>query len=269
MILLGNKKNANALARKQLQNRVYSLPYIPLKNIYNPVIPLNIYQTWYTKDLPPKMLATVELLKRQNPEFKHYLYDDNECREFIKNNFPEHVLKAYDSLVPGAYKADLWRLCILYINGGIYMDIKLSCVNGFKLIELTENEHFVLDRVGIIDCFNTPKPIYNALMVCNKNNPFLLLAINKIVENVKNKYYGFSCLYPTGPGMFSELLLNKNLNVNIDLFHHEDNKYLVYKNRFVISIMYHEYHNEQSKLYKSIKTQRYPALWAEKNIYRS
>ena len=148
------------------------------------------------------------------------------------------------------------------------MDIKLSCVNGFKLIELTENEHFVLDRAGIIECFNTPKPIYNALMVCNKNNPFLLLAINKIVENVKNKYYGFSCLYPTGPGMFSELLLNKNLNVNIDLFHHEDNKYLVYKNRFVISIMYHEYHNEQSKLYKSIKTQRYPALWAEKNIYK-
>ncbi len=267
-MILGNKKKADALTVKQIKHRVLSLPYIPFKNSYNPVIPLTIYQTWYTKNLPPKMLATVELLKRQNPEFEHYLYDDNECREFIKNNFPEVILKTYDSLIPGAYKADLWRLCILYINGGIYMDIKLSCVNGFKLIELTENEHFVLDRVGAIQCFNTPKPIYNALMVCNKNNPFLLLAINKIVQNVKNKYYGFSSLYPTGPGMFSELLLNKNLNVNIDLFHHEDNKYLVYKNRFVISVIYPEYKNEQNQLYKSISKKNYLDFWNEKNIYK-
>jgi len=265
MLFLGNKKKADDLARKQIINKRQLLPYQVLRRPYNPVIPLTIYQTWFTKNLPPKMLATVELLKRQNPEFKHYLYDDNECREFIKNNFEENVLNAYNSLVPGAYKADLWRLCILYINGGVYLDIKFSCVNGFKLIELTENEHFVLDRIV---CFNTPNPIYNAFMVCKSRNPFLLLAINKIVGNVKNRYYGFSSLYPTGPGMFSELLLNKNLNVNIDLFHHEDNKYLVYKNRFVISIIYPEYNNELEQLYKSINKKKYHDFWNEKNIYK-
>ena len=52
-------------------------------------------------------------VKKTNPIFEHHLFDDNDCREFIKNNFPEVVLQAYDGLIPGAYKADLWRYCIL------------------------------------------------------------------------------------------------------------------------------------------------------------
>ena len=35
------------------------------KNIQS-VIPLNLYQTWYTLDLPPKMKENVELIKQQN-----------------------------------------------------------------------------------------------------------------------------------------------------------------------------------------------------------
>ena len=34
------------------------IPY-PIKRYYNPVIPLNIYQTWHTKDLPPLMKNAV------------------------------------------------------------------------------------------------------------------------------------------------------------------------------------------------------------------
>ena len=48
-----------------------------------------------------------------NPEFNHYLYDDKMCREFIKQNF-QKCFYVFDKLKPGAYKADLWRYCILY-----------------------------------------------------------------------------------------------------------------------------------------------------------
>ena len=60
-----------------------------LKENYNSIIPLKIYQTWYTKNLPNHMKDAVELLKNTNPEFEHYLFDDNDCRNFIKNNFNE------------------------------------------------------------------------------------------------------------------------------------------------------------------------------------
>ena len=155
---------------------MYNKPYPYLKNHYNSVIPLDIYQTWFTKDLPPKMRERVELLKIQNPRFNHHLFDDNDCREFIKTHFQPDVLEAYDTLIPGAYKADLWRLCVLFINGGIYVDIKFCCVNGFKLIELTETEHLAKDR--------PPNSIYNSLKnVIETNFPHYAIYICKELGN--------------------------------------------------------------------------------------
>ena len=48
-------------------------------------------------------------IKNLNPKFNYFLFDDNDCREFIRLNFRPDVLNAYDRLIPGAYKADLWR----------------------------------------------------------------------------------------------------------------------------------------------------------------
>ena len=241
--------------------KLYTQPYVFFKSNYNPIIPLKIFQTWYTKDLPPKMRERVEILKKQNPRFEHFLYDDNDCRELIKNNFNEDVLIAYDNLIPGAYKADLWRLCVLYVYGGIYMDIKLICVNGFKLIELTESNHFIKDRP-------LPLSIFNSMMICQKGHPFLLMGINKIVNNVKNKYYGLTPLDPTGPVMLGNLILNNKLPLNIDMFHYNKGGYIVYKNRFVISTEYPEYNSERTSTYNLINTKRYDALWIERNIYK-
>jgi mannosyltransferase OCH1-like enzyme len=201
------------------------------------------------------------ILKQNNPRFEHYLYDDNDCREFIKNNFDENVVNAYDKLIPGAYKADLWRLCVLYIHGGIYMDIKLKCINGFRLIELTENNHFVKDRPG-------PLTVYNALIVSQKGNPFLWMGICRIIMNVKNNFYGIDALSPTGPRMLGNIILRRKLRTNIDMAHYEKGGYIIYKNRFVISTEYPEYNKERSQAYSSTKIKRYDIMWRERKIYK-
>lgn len=251
---LKNKKN-------NILKKIYNKPYTFFKPYYNSVIPLKIYQTWITKELPTKMKERVELLKSQNPRFEHFLFDDNDCREFIKQHFRPDVLNAYNRLIPGAYKADLWRYCVLFINGGIYMDIKLSCINGFKLIELTEKEHFVNDRIK-------PLSIYNALMVCKAGNPFLYKCIRSIVNNVNNKYYGHSSLDPTGPVLLGNIILQNKLRLNIDIKHYENGGYLIYKNRFIISTEYEEYNSERTKTYEKINLKRYDVMWSERKIYK-
>ena len=253
------KKNTGDI-KKKIFNYL-NKKYTHFKNHYKPIMPLTIFQTWHTKNLPPKMKENVELLKAQNPKFEHYLFDDNDCREFIQNNFNSDVLFAYDSLIPGAYKADLWRLCVLYINGGIYIDIKLNCINGFKLIELTERNHFVRDRP-------LPLSIYNAVMACEKNHPFLLMAINQIVSNVKHKYYGTGPLCPTGPEMLGHLILKNGLSLNIDMKHYMDGGYIIYKDTFVFSTQYPEYNNERQTSYSSINTKYYNDLWIQRAIYK-
>jgi mannosyltransferase OCH1-like enzyme len=245
---------------KQQLLKIYKKPYI-LKQNYNPIIPLKIFQTWNTKNLPIHMNNRVEQLKKNNPRFEHYLYDDNDCREFIKNNFDENVVNAYDKLIPGAYKADLWRLCVLYIHGGIYMDIKLKCINGFRLIELTENNHFVKDRPG-------PLTVYNALIVSQKGNPFLWMGICRIIMNVKNNFYGIDALSPTGPRMLGNIILRRKLRTNIDMAHYEKGGYIIYKNRFVISTDYKDYNKERTQMNDTKNLKRYDILWNEKNIYK-
>jgi mannosyltransferase OCH1-like enzyme len=233
-----------------------------LKFNYNSIIPLHLYTCWHTKDLPPLMRANYNLLVEGNPKIQFHLYDEDECRQFIQNNFELDVLDTYDKLIPSAYKADLWRYCILYINGGIYMDIKYKCMNGFKLIALTEEEHFVRDRP--LGC------VYNALITSLPKNQIFLKSINQIVENVKNKYYGSTSLSPTGPELLGKFFYEKQIN-NLKLYFKEtvlENKvneyYIVYIDRIILKY-YTGYREEQLKFQKNIY---YTDLWNIKNIYK-
>ncbi len=238
-----------------------------LKSIFTPkfnnIIPLNIFQTWHSKELPPMMKEYTELLQHINPEFKYYLFDDNDCIEFIKNNFNPDVLHAFNKLIPGAYKADLWRYCILYIKGGIYIDIKYKCINDFKLISLLDREYYVLDRKM---WFSTGDGIYNGLMVCKPNNYLLLKLINRIVRNVKNKFYGMNSLHPTGPLLFAQTYekhYKKIKDKDFELKYSEDGNNILY-NDVPILELYNEYRKE-TQLYQ--KVSHYGELWANKKIY--
>jgi len=182
----------------------------PLKQEYSSVIPLKLFTNWHTKKLPPKMQKNWDSIKRENPEFEHYLYDDSDCRNFIKEHFPEEVSKTYSKLVPQAYKSDLWRYCIMYICGGIYMDIKLEMVNGFKMIHLTEGEQWVLD--------SNPKDVCVGFLICKPGNDIFLKCINRIVENCENNFYGLGPLDPTGPALLGSFFSNKEKkNMEIQL----------------------------------------------------
>ena len=82
------------------------------------------------------MQLNFDTINKINPLFTHYVFSDNDRRLFIEQHFDTTVLHAYDSLIPGAYKADLWRYCVLYINGGIYLDSHLMyygiiCLNHY------------------------------------------------------------------------------------------------------------------------------------------
>jgi hypothetical protein len=229
-----------------------------LKSTYNVIIPLHLYTCWHTKDLPPLMRENYNFLVESNPEITCHLYDEEDCRTFIKDNFNPDVLEAYNSLIPCAYKADLWRYCVLYINGGYYMDIKFGCVNNFKFISLSEKEYFVRDRPE--NC------VYNALIVTLPQNEIMKKCIYQIVENVKNKYYGNDPLYPTGPGLLGKYFTQEEKD-SMEMYHdlvESINKYYIVKGDRIILAFYEGYRDEQSKYQKN---KRYGELWNERNIY--
>ena len=86
-------------------------------------IPKVIYQTWKNKNLHRNCLHVISTIQSLNPEYKMVLYDDNEIEDFIKTNFDDYTFNCFKKLNVGAAKADFWRYCILYKNGGVYLDI--------------------------------------------------------------------------------------------------------------------------------------------------
>ena len=253
--------------RKIINNRIRFIKkniLFPIKEKYDSVIPLNLYTCWHTKELPPLMKLHYEILKFKNPEFNHYIFDENDCRNFIKYNFDISVLKAFDSLIPCSYKSDLWRFCVLYINGGIYFDIKYGCVNKFKFIALTKREHFVRDIQ------ESGGGTYTALIVALPKNNILLQCINKIVENVNNKNYGNSALEPTGPGLLGSMFSLDDKN-NFLLYHeclnlspNYTSYHIVFLDRIILSV-YPQYRDEQNKFQKK---EHYSLLWNKRQIYK-
>lgn len=240
-----------------------------LKESYQSVIPLKIFQTWHTKNLPKNMRECVEKLKEQNPEFEHYLYDDHDCREFIKKHFSEKVLHAYDRIIPGAYKADLWRYCVLYIEGGIYLDIKFYCTNGFKLIHMTEQEYFVNDiprgPLRFPDYRN--EGIFNAFMATLPKNEKFKKCIDAIVHHVNIKFYGINCLSPTGPFLLRRFFTpeeRRDMKMRFHGYKTFRTHGIHFKGIKVLDV-YPQYRIEKHRF---AKTAYYGDLWNQRHIYR-
>jgi FkbM family methyltransferase len=226
----------------------------------NSVIPLVIYQAWHSDILPNSVKSSIENIKNNNPEFAHYLFNETKCRNFIKENFSKDVLYAYDTLIPHAFKVDLWRYCVLYINGGIYLDIKYNCINDFKFIYLTDKEYYCNDIKA------SGSGIYNALIICKPKNEIMLKCINKVVEHVLTSYYGSNGLAVCGPLMMIDLLpkdiINSIvLNHTCEVVKNETLFYICYYNSRILQID-KNYRKEQKNVDK-----HWYEYYTEKQIY--
>jgi mannosyltransferase OCH1-like enzyme len=226
------------------------------KNKY--LIPLKIYQAWFG-EIPKFVKETVNLLKKQNPELKHKLFNEAQCRRFIKNNYSKRVLNAYDSIIPHAIKVDLWRYCYLYKYGGIYLDVKYYCINDFKLILLCDKEYFCKD------IYTSWHGIYNAILICKPKNKILYKSIKKCIKNIENKKYFSSGLCVTGPLMMKQFF-TKDIFDNLELTHEFVNGYNRYINLNNYRVL--KYHGEYHKDQQNKLEDHWYSHYKNKNFYK-
>ena len=217
------------------------------------VIPLHIYQVWHDKEMPSSVKESINTLKAQNPEFEHHLYDEGMCRAYIKDHFPKRVVDAFDKVVPYALKADIWRYCILYKKGGIYLDSKYYGMNGFKLLQLTDKEYFCRD-VKIAH-----SGIYNAFMICKPGNKKLLQSIKQFVKNTEENYYGWTPVC-VGPLMMKSFF-TKNEFKKLDLECEKitfQKQYITFHGSRILQR--HQYYHKEKK-------NRWTEYWKNRTLY--
>tara|TARA_X000000950_G_scaffold289533_1_gene414979 strand:+ start:13198 stop:13965 length:768 start_codon:yes stop_codon:yes gene_type:complete len=151
-------------------------------------IPYNIIQTFKTRDVPITMWDNVYKWHLLNPEYNYLFFDDNDIYKYIndcnfnklnisKNDFKKALLK----VKPGAGKADLFRLLIVYNIGGCYFDIDTTPL--FPLKKFVNSNDEVVSGIGYRGDFHQWGLIYI------KEHPFIKKALEIAVQNVINETF--------------------------------------------------------------------------------
>jgi mannosyltransferase OCH1-like enzyme len=209
------------------------------------------------------ILTFIEL----NPEFTYIYYDDDDIINFLKSKFPKRYLDAYNKLFPGAFKADFFRYCFLYIYGGFYFDNKQ--INRTPLNNFLNDQDLFLCR-DRFDKFNT-KQYYNAIIFAVPNHIIMKQCIEKCTENIENNYYGESALEPTGPILLYNIAKNYKpffyfkgelLKTNDNNLYH---KSIIcdYDDNIIVNTCYKGYYNAEKE------STHYNKYWISKQIYIS
>ena len=206
-------------------------------------IPYIIHQTMKSQYVPTTMYNAVKTWIDKNPEYEYRYYDDKKCVLFLEIYFPKNIQIAYKMLYAGAAKADLWRLCVLYIHGGIYADIDTECNKPISNI-INYDDDFV-------SMLAYRKPLFkitNAFIASIPRHPFVYSAINNIIKKINYCYYNRvnikSPISLTGPSLLGKtlnILLNKKLtnrliekpyivfNKKVRLFNLHEKKYFKFR----------------------------------------
>jgi mannosyltransferase OCH1-like enzyme len=146
------------------------------KNGTKRLVPARLVQTWKTLDLGA--LAPIARTWREwNPGFAYTLFDDAACAALI-DRFGARVASAYARIGPGAFRADLWRYCELYTNGGVYVDVDTVCLGAvYDALDPTASLAVPVDL--------DPTNLFNAFVAAAPEHPVMRMCIDAVVENVE------------------------------------------------------------------------------------
>jgi len=147
--------------------------------------------------------------------FEYVRWGTESLREFLRGSFKPDVLNAFDSLKPLSYKVDLAQLCVLYIYGGWYADITSKIINP-DIAKYSRDNTLLFFKDHGMSCPSFAGTSFDcaaAFLYASAGHPALLRCIEQIVLNVKNRYYGFTAMSPTGPRMFGRIIAGFDLGL--------------------------------------------------------
>lgn len=180
----------------------FSIPYYSgskVKSNTQGNIPKIIWQTNYSNRCALPIYINY-LFNRLMSLSYEYRYVSTEGRDkYLRENAPIEVYNAYKKITDGAAQADLWRVAILYQQGGVYMDIDATLVWPLSLTLKNTNKSLyikVKENTEITNYFIATKPY----------NPELKSVLDTIVSNIENHDSIQGIYDTTGPKVFNSAL---------------------------------------------------------------
>jgi hypothetical protein len=141
---------------------------------------------------------------------EYHLYSGEELEEIIKSNFDTDVYKSYQKLKPYACKADLARYCLLYLYGGLYIDLNTKFINKIPNLDRLDFFAFRDMKKSSIRTWS----VSNTIIFSKEKNSILKNCIDQVVQNCRNEYYGVQPIEPTACTVLGKSIMKDNVNIN-------------------------------------------------------
>jgi mannosyltransferase OCH1-like enzyme len=141
------------------------------------MIPNILWQTWKTKSVPSEIKKQADSWKVSNPQLDIKLCDDLECSNFILEHFGKEIHNLYVSLPQPIMRADFWRIAVVYVYGGYYADLDITCNSHISnFTNSSVNSVFIKELDNIANFF----------FGAEAKHPVLKIALDSMIEESKH-----------------------------------------------------------------------------------
>lgn len=208
-------------------------------------IPKIIHQIWFQgEDFIPKHLVNYQnSWKEKNQDYQYMFWDMNSIKDLIKQANVVWITETYDNFPLMIQKIDFAKYIILYLIGGIYIDMDMKCLKPLNsLLELPNmnNKKVLLSNLTfdfiqrviflLTGNLNIRNIVNNGIIMCEAKHEIILNTIKYVYQNkdnfFKNKSNFLYIFYSTGPLALSNALIdytnkNKNKLDEIEILHQD------------------------------------------------
>ena len=138
--------------------------------------------------------------KLLNPGYEIRYYSGNDCRNYLRKHYGELLVHAFDALKAYSSKCNLFRYCVLYIEGGFYSDWKQICTKPL--------DTYISPNIKWFSNWDLTENTMMTGFICScPKHPVLFTAIVKCLSNIINDEYGISPIHTTGPGVLGHAFM--------------------------------------------------------------
>jgi mannosyltransferase OCH1-like enzyme len=195
------------------------------------IVPKNILQTHKNIKSVPKYV--INNIKEKNKNWNYFFYDNDQCINFLEKEYGSEFSNKFNSFKKGPHKSDLFRLCWLYKNGGVYIDIDTELIVPLDEIVKKIDNHFTImqndfrhnyyDDLISDNLEYKHKTLINSFIIVNKGNKM----IKKCIENImKIEQKDLENNYPLILFVMQHTLKN---DIEYQIFERSNNNYIPFK----------------------------------------
>ena len=89
-----------------------------------------------------RMVIAHRSWREMNPGYEVRYFNLDSCRQYLAYHFHPVFLRAFDCIEAFAGKVNLFRMCVVYVEGGWYSDWKQECLEENLLENLSKGAEF-------------------------------------------------------------------------------------------------------------------------------